>query len=181
MSADGTLDIAGLKKKAAIGGDKGYYALLRIGETIFVLTETAAEAALADEAAGAVGADADDDARDADRAAPKKSRGRLKKQIVKDFMAKHPNAILHPFFASHRSVVERVFGFLKQKSKFLAGPIYYSQAGALTRVIKVLCALHNVILLENPHLHVRKAVDEESDSAPINDGSPADSSGETEE
>jgi hypothetical protein len=82
---------------------------------------------------------------------------------VKQFKQKHPNAILDTFFASHRSVVERVFGWLKNQSSFLAGPIWQMQCGALTDVILVMCALHNKILAQQPDLHVR-ALDDDDDA-----------------
>ena len=113
MTATGKVTIDGNEKFAALGGDKGYYAMEQIGETIVMLTETAAgEIEAAAEEKGDNGAD---NARDAAGAAPGKRRrgGRTKKEIIDDFRKDHPNAVLEPFFASHRAVVERVFGWLK--------------------------------------------------------------------
>jgi hypothetical protein len=149
VAADGKLKIDGNDFLAALGGDKGYYAMKSIGETVIVLTETAAE-----EAAAADDAQVDAGAAPVDGSA-KKKRGRSKQDMVKQFMQNHPNAILDPFFASHRSVVERVFGWLKGECAFLGGPIWQSQSEALVNAILIMCALHNKILASNPNLHVR--------------------------
>lgn len=149
VTANGKLEIAGREFLAALGGAIGYYAMKSIGDTVIVLTETAAE-----EAVVAADAQVDDGAAPVDGSA-KKKRGRTKQDMVKQFMQNHPNAILDPFFASHRSVVERVFGWLKGECAFLGGPIWQSQSEALANVILVMCALHNKLLASNPNLHVR--------------------------
>lgn len=156
---DGKVELDdGTQFRVAVGGDKGYFNMKQIGESIAILTESAVAA----NAAGAPGDDApevandnddtDDSADDADPAS--KRRGFSRMERIKRFHETHPGGILHASFARYRSVVERVFGWLKRSSRFLAGPIRHDQEQALLDAILVLCALNNAQVSRRPTLHV---------------------------
>jgi hypothetical protein len=152
----GKVKIGGNDFFVALGGDKGYYNVEQIGETVVFLTESAAHAEHADN----VDAAADNEE------ATKATRGRTKAQVVTDFLKEHKNAVLDASFSSDRAVVERVFGWLKERCQFLDGPIWASQAGALAAIVQIMCAVHNKLMLQNLHMHVREnsaSVDDEEE------------------
>lgn len=55
-------------------------------------------------------------------------------------------------FSHHRSAVERVIGWLKQTSRFVAGPIFVKQVNLLNWAVVVTCALSNRSLKKTPKL-----------------------------
>lgn len=161
VTKTGKVVVDGEELHFALGGDKGYYNVQPIGDTVIVLTETAVDQALDDEA---------DDSDADDERAPKKKRtvGRRKKQMVENLRKNHKNCVLDPFFASHRSVVERTIGWLKSTVPFIDGPITAAQADSLAGALIVACALHNKEMHKNPHLHVSASAadaDEAEDEA----------------
>lgn len=154
---DGKVEVDGCQFRVAVGGDKGYFNMKQIGESIIILTESAVAA----NAAGAPGDapevdndDNDDASNSADAEPASKRRGFSRKERIERFLETHPGGILHPSFARYRSVVERVFGWLKRSSDFLAGPIRQDQSQALLNAILVLCALNNAQVSRRPTLHV---------------------------
>jgi hypothetical protein len=154
ITKDGMIEIAGRQLHFALGGDKGYYNVAPLGKTVVVLTETAAGQSLADED--------DDDAAENGKA---RRRGRNKRQMMENFLQSHEHCVLDPFFASHRSVVERTIGWLKAKVPFVDGPLNISQADALAGALVVVCALHNKEMHKNPQLHVSAPADGDGDAA----------------
>jgi hypothetical protein len=146
VTKTGKVIVDGEELHFALGSDKCYYNVKSIGETVIVLTESAVGQALED---------AEDDNAEQD-GAPKKKRivGSRKKQMVKNLRKNHQNCVLDPFFASHRSVVERTIGWLKAKIPFVDGPITTTQADAFSGALIVACALHNKEMHKNPYLHV---------------------------
>jgi hypothetical protein len=76
--------------------------------------------------------------------------------MQRKFLSKNEHAKLHPRFAHHRCVVERVIGRMKQISAFIAGPIYEKQDRRLADVLLVVSAIVNYQLSQNANLFVKK-------------------------
>jgi len=136
VSADGRVTENGAEiGVVAVGGDKGYVDTAVPDGYKLALTLSAAE-----------GEDLGERAKNGRKKSNKVAA--LQKRLGE-------NAILHESFATYRSVIERVIGYMKHMSCFVEGPVYGSQTPWLAAVLLVVASLSNWRLSLNPHVFVK--------------------------